>query len=375
MLRWSGKQANQWMLRALALAGTGLIWSTLLAVQGAAQSKAGEDEFSSRVTQRRDSTGTELPSRVTETRSQEGNRKSKVQVIESPGLDGHYQPFLEREEEAIQVDAQTTRVVVKEVGRNADGSRSLLRQTEEETRTLPGGKERTTRAISRPDVNGRMQAVERAVEESTQTSPDTRETKTTVLLPDVNGSFKAAEQVDAIERRKEGGAAEVTASRSRPDANGKWGTYEVRKRTVEKEGEEAEATDERVYRRDLNNAESLKEHTVTRKWKDAAGQAHQVEETYSKANGGANVADNDRLPLAQRSFSVTTTAADGSQRVVQAVEQRDPGNASNGPRVTQQSLETSRRDASGRESQRTVNFQDGNRGLKNSVTVDFGEKK
>ena len=124
------------------------MWSTLGALPAIAQSAAGEAEFSNRVTQRRDATGTEQPSRVTETRSQDGNRKTRTQVTEAPGLDGRYQPILEREEQVVEVDAQTTRVVVKEFGRNADGSRSLLRQTEEEKRTLSGGQERTTRSIS-----------------------------------------------------------------------------------------------------------------------------------------------------------------------------------------------------------------------------------
>ncbi|MCI0404351.1 MAG: hypothetical protein L0212_12675, partial [Acidobacteria bacterium] len=316
MPEWSWEQASRLMQRALALAGASLIGTALLAPQGRAQSKGGEEEFSQRVTQRRDASGTEVPSRVTETRSQDGNRKSRTRVIEAPGLDGRYQPLLEREEQAIQVDAQTTRKVVKEFGRNADGSRSLLRQTEEETRTLPGGRERTTRSISRPDVNGRMQAVERAVEESRETGPDTRETNRTVLLPDLSGSFLEVERVHEVERRKEGGAAEVTASHSRQDGNGRWGTYEVRKQTLEPTTDGGEVADEQVLRRDLNDHESIREHKVTRKWKDAAGQEHQVEETYSRANSGANVAEGDRLPLAQRTMSVTTTQADGSQRVV-----------------------------------------------------------
>jgi len=352
------------------------VWGALLAPQGWAQSEAGGDEEPSRkVTRQRDLSGNVLPSRVTETRSQDGNRKTRVKVIESPGLDGSYQPLLEREEQTIQVDAQTTRVVVKEYGRNADGSRSLLRQTEEETRALPGGRERSTRSISRPDVNGRMQAVERAVEESRETGPGTRETNRTVLLPDVNGAFLPVERVHEVEQRREGGAAEVTTSHSRADANGRWGTYEVRQQTVDKESGGGEVADERVYRRDLNDRESLKERTVTRKWKDAAGQEHEVEETYSKANSGANVAEGDGLPLAQRKQSVTTIQSDGSTRVQQSVEQREPGNPSYGMRVTEQSLEISRQDPSGRQAQRTVKIQDGNRSLKDTIVVDFGEKK
>ena len=371
----SWKQINRLLLRALALVGTGLVWGTLVAPHALAQREAGETEFSSRVTQRRDKTGTELPSRVTETRSQDGNRKTRTQVTEAPGLDGRYQPLLEREEQVVEVDAQTTRVVVKEFGRNADGSRSLLRQTEQETRSLPGGGERSTRSTSRPDVNGRMQAVERAVEESRQTGVDTRETKKTVLLPDVNGAFLEVERVHQVEQRKEGGSAEVTSSHSRPDANGRWGTSEVRKQTVVKESDGAESAEESVFRRDLNDRESLSERTVTHKRKDAAGQEQEVKETYSRANSGANVVEGDRLPLAQRTMSVTITQADGSQRVVQSVEQREQANASGGMRVTEQSLGTSRPNAGGRESQHTVRIQDGNRGLKDTVVVDFGEKK
>lgn len=362
------------MRRVLTLAGTALM-GMLVSPHAVAQSKPGEDEFSSRVTQRRDATGTEQPSRVTETRSQSGNRTSRTQVTEAPGLDGRYQPLLEREEEVIEVDGQTTRTVVKEFGRNPDGSRTLLRQTEQETRKLSGGRERTTSSISRPDVNGRIQAVERAVEESTETGPDTRETNRTVLLPDVNGNFTAAERVHQVEQRKEGGSAEVTTSSSRPDANGRWGTAEVRKQTVTKESDGSESAEESVSRRDLNDRESLSERTVSRKWKDASGREQEVKETYSKANSGANVPEGDRLPLAQRTMSVTVTQADGSQRAVQSVEQRDPGNASDGLRVTGQSLGTSRSNASGRQSQQTVRIQDGNRGLKDTVVVDFGEKK
>ncbi|MGH9581072.1 MAG: hypothetical protein ACRD2R_08765 [Terriglobales bacterium] len=375
MRRGNERQAQRRSRLALVFAGAGLVLSLLPGLLAWGQTETEQSEPSKSVRQQRDSSGATLPSRVTETRRQDGNRKTKVQVIESPGLDGRYQPLLEREEQTIQVDAQTTRVVVKEYGRNSDGSRSLLRQSEEDTRALPGGGERSTRTISRPDVNGGMQAVERAVAESAPTGPDTRETRTTVLLPDVNGKFAAAERVHAVERRKEGGAAEVTTSHARPDANGTWGTYEVRKQTKAEGGDGAQVEEERVYRRDLNDAESLRERTVKRKWKDAAGREQQVEENYSRANSGADVPDNDRLPLAQRSRSVTTTGADGRQRVEQAVEHREPGNASDGLRVTERALETSRRDAGGRQGQRTVSFEDGNRSLRDTIVVDFGEKK
>ncbi len=375
MSQWKRKPAKRWMRWALALSGLFLGWSILVPLTAAAQSSTSDSEFSSRTTQRRDATGTEQPSRTTETRSQEGNRKTRTQVTEAPGLDGSYQPLLEREEEVIEVDSQTTRVVVKEYGQGPDGSRSLLRQTEQETRKLSDGRERTTSSISRPDVNGRMQAVERAVEESTETGPDSRETNRTVLLPDVNGNFRAAERVHEVERRSEGGSTEVTASHSRPDANGRWGTAEVRKKTVQKEGEGDEVADEQVFRRDLNDRESLREHTVTRKWKDAAGQEHEVAETYSKANSGANVVEGDRLPLAERTMKVTITQADGSQRVVESVELREQGNAGGGTQVTRQSVETTRANPDGKQSQRTVNFRDGNQSLSNSIVVDFGEKK
>ncbi len=375
MLQGSRKQARRLILRALALAGAGLMLSWLAGSQALAQSKADENEFSSRVTQRRDATGTQQPSRVTETRSQDGSRKSRTKVTEAPGLDGRYQPLLEREEQVVEVDAQTTRVVVREFGRNADGSRTLLRQSEEETRKLSGGRERTTRSISRPDVNGRMQAVERAVEESTETGPDTRETNRSVSLPDLNGNFQEVERVHEVEQRKEGGATEVTASRSRADADGRWGTYEVRKQTVEPGSDGAESAEESVFRRDLNGREALSERTVTHKRKDAAGQEQEVKEIYSRANSGANVPEGGGLPLAQRTMSVTITQADGSQRTVESVELREPGNASDGTRVMEQSLGRLRPTAGGRQAQHTVKIQDGNRSLKDTVMVDFGEKK
>lgn len=371
MPRWTWKQTNLRMLRALPLAATGLVVCTLVVPQGVAQSKADKDEFSRRTTERRDSTGTESPSRITETRSPDGN--TRTQVIESPDIDGRYRPLLEREEETIQVDAQTKRVVVREYGRNPDGSRSLLRSSEAETRTLPGGVERTTRSTSRPDVNGRLQAVERTVEESTETGPDTREVKKTVLMPDVNGAFSAVERVHQVER-KEGGVTEVTATHSRPDAGGRWGTYEVRKQTMQQTDEGGKVSDERVFRRDLNDRESLHERTVTRTSKDVFGDERTVQETYSRTNSGANVAEGSRPPLTQRTMTVTTTQPDGSQRVVESVASRDPANPGS-LRTTGQSREISTADGGGRKSERTVKIGDGNQGLKDTVVVDFEEKK
>ncbi|HSA91580.1 MAG TPA: hypothetical protein VLE48_01090, partial [Terriglobales bacterium] len=88
MSPWTWKRTIYGMLRALPLAAVGLVVCTLVVPQSMAQGKADEDEFSRRTTQRRDSTGTESPSRVTETRSQDG--KTRTQVIESPDIEGRY---------------------------------------------------------------------------------------------------------------------------------------------------------------------------------------------------------------------------------------------------------------------------------------------
>jgi hypothetical protein len=220
-----------------------------------------------------------------------------------------------------------------------------------------------------------MQAVERAVEESRKTGENTRETNKRTLAPDVNGNFQEVERVQKVERHSEDGTGEVTSTSSRPDANGRWGTSEVRKQKLEKSEDGSEQTDEQVFRRDINDRESLRERKVTRKFKDASGQEQQVEESYSKANAGSGVVEGDRLPLAERKSSVTTTRADGSQRVQQRVERTDAGNPSFGVRVTGQSVGSVSKDANGKHGQQTVSMQDGNGALNNTVTVDFGEKK
>lgn len=357
--------------RVLTIAGTSLIFTALLVPQALAQGETTEP--SQRTSERRDASGTETPSRTTETRNADGSRKT--QVIESRGMDGTYQTLLEREEQTVQVDSQTTRTVVKEYGRNPDGSRSLLRQTEQETRTLSDGRERTTSNISRPDVNGRMQAVERAVEESRKTGENTREINKRTLAPDVNGNFQEVERVHKVERRSEDGTGEVTSTSSRPDVNGRWGTAEVRKESMAKSDDGSEQTDEQVFRRDINDRESLRERKVTRKFKDASGQEQQVEESYSKANAGSAVVEGDRVPLAERRSTITTTRADGSQRVEQRVERPDGGNPSFGVRVTGQSVGTVSKDANSKQGHHTFSLQGGNGGRNNTVTVDFGEKK
>ena len=122
--------------------------------------------------------------------------------MERHGPDGHFEPFQDIETETVKVDAHTVRTVTRAFARNSEGAKTLVQVTEEETRTSAGGDSNMVRTVSNPDVNGRLQLVQRQVGETKQVGKGVEETKTTVMLPSINGGLAPAMKVQ--ERRTTG---------------------------------------------------------------------------------------------------------------------------------------------------------------------------
>ena len=79
--------------------------------------------------------------RKTESHSKNGNRtvdRQSVEILRS----GSYEPLQDIEKESVQVNATTSRTVVRIFGRNSNGQRVLLQMTEEEKQTSPDGSAR-----------------------------------------------------------------------------------------------------------------------------------------------------------------------------------------------------------------------------------------
>src|ERR1700746_2853682 len=130
------------------------------------------------------------PSRTMESHTKSGNRSLDKTRAEVLGLDGRYQPDSDTETETIQVDAATTRTVVRTYRCDANGQkRYLIRVTEQEARSSTNGDTHVVSTTSNSDLNGNLRVVQREVAETRKTSPDAQETKTTVYVTDGSDGF------------------------------------------------------------------------------------------------------------------------------------------------------------------------------------------
>jgi len=126
------------------------------------------------------------PTRTTESHTRTGNRTLDSQSVQRRGPDGHFEPYQDIETETVKVDATTVRTTTRAFARDANGDKILVQTTlKEEKRTSPGGDSSVVRSISNPDSNGKLQLVQRQVEETKKIGKDVEDTKTTVMLPSV----------------------------------------------------------------------------------------------------------------------------------------------------------------------------------------------
>lgn len=101
--------------------------------------------------------------RTIESHSQSGNRTVDKQSFQIRDLDGHLQPYRDLETETVQVYATTVRTTTRAFAQDATGTKTLVQQTEEEKHSLPGGGSGVVRVTSSPDVNRKLQVVQREV--------------------------------------------------------------------------------------------------------------------------------------------------------------------------------------------------------------------
>jgi hypothetical protein len=306
------------------------------------------------------------PTRTTESHTQTGNRTLDSQSVQRRGPDGHFEPYQDIEKETVKVDATTVRTTTRAFARDPDGAKILVQVTEEERRTSPAGDSRVVRSVSNPDSNGRLQLVQRQLEETKKISKNVEDTKTTVMLPSVNGGLAPA--VKTEERRTLGANNTVESQKSTLflDGAGNWQVNEVRKATTRQEGKNL-STEERVSRLDSEGKLGEVSRTVSKASEGASGEKHNTVETYSLDVPGS--ARDGSLHLVQRASTSQRTNSTGQQTTEQQVEQPNPGDPASGLQVITLTTDTVRPGPSGAQATRTIQARDAN-GSFGVVSVD-----
>jgi hypothetical protein len=272
-----------------------------------------------------------IPLRIIESHSQNGNRTLDNRSVEIRGTDGRFEPYQDIEKETLQVDATTVRTTTRTFGQDVNGRKALVQVTEEEKHILPGGYSNVIRVTSNPDLNGRLQPVQREIRETKRLGTDTEETNVTVMLPSVNGGLAPAFKTHELRKRAANDTVETEKTTWLLDVNGKWQASEVRQATTRQEGTNR-TTEERVSRLDSEGKLGDVSHVVSQESENTSGEKRSVMETYSIDVPGST--RDGRLHLVERKTSTERSSSTGERATEQKVEQTNPGDPGSGPRVS-----------------------------------------
>lgn len=271
------------------------------------------------------------PTRSTESHLQDGNRTLDKRSVQILGSDGRFEPYQDIEKETLQGDATTVRTTTRTFGRDANGMKALVQVTEEEKHILPGSDSNVIRVTSNPDVNGRLQPVQREIVETKRLGTDTEETNVTVMLPSVNGGLAPAFKMRELCKRTANDTVESQETTLLPDGNGKWEVSELRQKTARQDGEQR-MTEERVSRRDAEGKLVEVSRVVTREAENSSGEKQQIMEMYSVDVPG--VTRDGTLHLVERTTAAQHTNTSGEQVGEKQIEQLNPGDPGSGLRVS-----------------------------------------
>lgn len=305
------------------------------------------------------------PTRSTESHTHSGNRTVDTRSRQRLGSDGQFEPYQDIETETVKVNSSTVRTVTRTFGRDSDGQKTLVQVREEEKRTTPGGDSSVVRVVSNPDANGRLQTVQRELEQTKKISNNVEETKTTTLIPGINGDLAPAMQVRERRQRGANGTMESQRTTSLPDVSGNWQVSETRHSTTKEEGN-THSTEERVSRLDPDGKLSEVSRTVSKE-SDRPGEKSDSTEIYSVDVPGSG--RDGSLHLVNRSTTTQRTTSTGQQTTQSQVEQPDPGDPGAGLRVTLRTTDTVRPGSSGAQATQTIQALDPNGNL-TVVSVD-----
>ena len=269
------------------------------------------------------------PSRTAESHTKSGNRTVDKQRMEFLGPNGGYQPAAETETETVQVDATTTRTVVRTYQFDANGQRTLARVSEQEARATAGGGVHTDSKVSASDLNGNFQAIRREVADTKTVSPGVEETRSTVYQRDSYGGFTQAEQTQEVKTQAADDSVAVKKTTLIPDGNGSWKVSDVTEKTIKADGKDR-TTEERVSRPDLDGRLEERARTVVKEGQTATGEKTSTVESYSVFSRGYS---DSSMHLNQRVTSIQKKGSNG-ETIEQQIEEPSSGNPSDGAKVS-----------------------------------------
>jgi hypothetical protein len=278
-----------------------------------------------------DTTSQHIPVRIIESHSENGNRTLDKRSVEIRQTDGHFVPYQDVERETLTVDASTVKTTMRTLARDVNGMKTLVQVTEEEKHILPGDGANIVRVTYNPDVNGRLQPVQREVVETKKIEKGLEETNTTVMLPNVNGGLAPAYKTHEVLKRSADDTTESQKTTLLPDGAGNWQVNEVRQATTRQEGN-SRTTDERVSRLDSEGKLGEVSHVVSKEFESTSTEKRSLVETYSIDVPGTT---QDGTPhLIERKTSTAYSSSAGERATEQRVEQIDPGDRGSGLRVS-----------------------------------------
>ena len=343
--------------RLLVISMVSVILCVGLAVSAQAQEAQSNDTNESWTATAQTSGDNANPSRTMESHTKSANRSVDKTRAEVLGLDGRYQPDSDTETETIQVDATTTRTLVRTYRWDANGQkRYLIQVREQEARSATNGDTHAVSTTSNPDVNGNLRVVQREVADTRKTSPDAQETKATVYVTDGSHGFTPSLQTQEVRTSSADHSIEVRKTTLLPDGNGKWEVGEVKENTIKEDGKDR-TSEERVSRPNSEGGLSEVSRSMGKETETAAGEKNSTVETYSKDISG--LATDGSLHLGWRVTTVQKKDSDG-KTTEQQVEQPNPDNANAGLQVNAKTKYTVRYAFSGIQQTKTVQIRDVN---------------
>ncbi len=272
-----------------------------------------------------------IPVRIIESHSQNGDRMLDKRSVEIRGTDGHFEPYQDIERETLTVDAATVRTTMRTFARDVNGRKALVQVTEEDKQILPGEDSKIVRLTYNPDVNARLQLVQREIVETKKIGNDLEETNTTVMLASPNGGLAPAFKTHELSKRAANGALETEKTTWIPDVNGKWQLSEIRQNIPTQEAKDHQI-EERVFRPDAEGKLGQISRVVSQESESTSGEKRSVVETYSIDVPGTT--RDGRLHLVERKTSTGSSRSTSEQATEQRVEQINPGDPDAGLRVT-----------------------------------------
>jgi len=308
-----------------------------------------------------------IPVRIIESHSENGNRTLDKRSVEIRGTDGHFEPYQDIERETLTVDASTVRTTMRTFALDVNGMKALVQVTEEEKRFLPGDNTNIVRVTYSPDVNGRLQPVQREIVETKKIGKDLQETNTTVMLTSPNGGSAPAFKTHELRKRAENDTVETEKTTWLPDVNGKWQLSEIR-HNIATQGAKDRSTEERVSRPDAEGKLDQISRVVSQETEGATGEKRSIVETYSIDVPGTT--RDGSLHLVERKTNTESSSSTGERATEQKVEQINPGDPGSGLRVSVLVNGKIVPESSGEQSTVTIRARDSN-GSFGVVSVDM----